>query len=147
VQIIPSFVKEGKRLLTLQNILALKMIHEKDDNSDLINLKHLQQQTLHDSALQRDILLLFIEQCRVSLKTLQLFPDTPLSLPDLQRLLHTTKGSARNIGAFPLAEAMASCEANLLSSVSPDFQELQQLLRQTQEKAEIILQDLTNQCK
>jgi len=72
-----------------------------------IDLDHLGKMTLSDSALEREVLLLFVEQTAKLMRTLASVPD------DAVTLAHTLKGSARAIGAFGVAEAAAALEAAL----------------------------------
>lgn len=74
-----------------------------------IDLDHLHKMTLSDSALEREVLLLFVEQTANLMRALTLLPDNAAALA------HTLKGSARAIGAFRVAEAAAALEAALCS--------------------------------
>ena len=72
-----------------------------------IDLVHLARQTLGDVELEREVLSLFVVQSQVYLLRLQ----AAESLDDWKRAAHTIKGSARGIGAWPLAEAAEAAEA------------------------------------
>ena len=72
-----------------------------------IDLDHLRRMTLSDPVLEREVLLLFVEQTAKLMRTLAELPD------DAAALAHTLKGSARAIGAFGMAEAAAALEAAL----------------------------------
>jgi len=72
-----------------------------------IDLVHLARQTLGDVNLEREVLSLFVVQSQVYLLRLQA-ADTPA---EWKRAAHTIKGSARGIGAWPLAEAAEAAEA------------------------------------
>ncbi|MGX9392335.1 Hpt domain-containing protein [Nitrobacteraceae bacterium UC4446_H13] len=72
-----------------------------------IDLDHLRKMTLSEPALEREVLLLFVEQTANLMRTLTLLPDNAAALA------HTLKGSARAIGAFRVAEAAAALEAAL----------------------------------
>lgn len=70
-----------------------------------LDLVHLARQTLGDQALSREVLALFADQAR-SFKA----EVAHASIPERLRLAHTLKGSARGIGAFPLAAGVALLE-------------------------------------
>ena len=72
-----------------------------------IDLDHLHKMTLSDSALEREVLLLFVEQTADLMRALTSLPDNAAVLA------HTLKGSARAIGAFRVAEAAGALEAAL----------------------------------
>ena len=72
-----------------------------------IDLDHLRKMTLSDSALEHEVLRLFVEQTANLMGTLASLPDNAAALA------HTLKGSARAIGAFRVAEAAAALEAAL----------------------------------
>lgn len=74
-----------------------------------IDLDHLRKMTLSDSALEREVLQLFVEQTANLMRTLASLPENAAALA------HTLKGSARAIGAFRVAEAAAALEAALRS--------------------------------
>jgi HPt (histidine-containing phosphotransfer) domain-containing protein len=72
-----------------------------------IDLDHLRQYTQGDPSLEREVFALFREQCALWLRTL-----TPGGDAETWRAgCHALKGSARGVGAFPLAEACAAAEA------------------------------------
>ncbi len=70
-----------------------------------IDLVHLARQTLGDAGLEREILQLFITQLR-SVEDRMMGADGR----DTAFLIHGLKGSARSVGAFPLADACAAWE-------------------------------------
>lgn len=70
-----------------------------------IDLVHLARQTLGDAGLEREILQLFITQLRSVENRL-----TGADGRDTGFLIHGLKGSARSVGAFPLADACAGWE-------------------------------------
>ncbi len=72
-----------------------------------IDLDHLREMTMSDSALEREVLGLFVEQTANMMRALASLPDNAAALA------HTLKGSARAIGAFRVAEAAAALEAAL----------------------------------
>lgn len=70
-----------------------------------IDLVHLGKQTMGDRALEQEVLRLFVRQA------LSLRDDVLAAKGDARmRVLHTLKGSARTIGAFPLADCLAALE-------------------------------------
>lgn len=73
--------------------------------SQPLDLVHLARATLGDQALCREVLALFVDQA-------MLFKDQigRASIPERLHLAHTLKGSARGIGAFPLAAGVALLE-------------------------------------
>jgi HPt (histidine-containing phosphotransfer) domain-containing protein len=71
-----------------------------------IDLVHLARQTMGDKALEAEVLRMFARQIRVCLH------DIGGGDPDkVKAALHLLKGSAHAVGAFPVAEAAAACEA------------------------------------
>lgn len=79
----------------------------------LLDLPHLSRQTLSDPGLEREVLALFAGQLRVIASRLD-------EAGDRHVLLHTLKGSARAVGAFPLAE-----EAEYLQAAPRDASALE----------------------
>jgi HPt (histidine-containing phosphotransfer) domain-containing protein len=77
-----------------------------------IDLVHLSRQTLGDSALESELLRLFVVQAQQYSAWLEeaFAPGDAAKRADLT---HRLKGSARAIGAFPLAEATESYEEAL----------------------------------
>jgi HPt (histidine-containing phosphotransfer) domain-containing protein len=71
----------------------------------VIDLVHLARQTLGDAALEKEILQLFVTQLR-SVEDRLAGADGR----DTGFLIHGLKGSARSVGAFPLADACAAWE-------------------------------------
>jgi HPt (histidine-containing phosphotransfer) domain-containing protein len=70
----------------------------------LIDLEHLRRMTLGDSALEREVLAMFLKQLEQVLGALAALP------PDAGALAHTLKGSARAIGAFGVADHARALE-------------------------------------
>ncbi|MBX3596390.1 MAG: Hpt domain-containing protein [Rhizobiaceae bacterium] len=64
-----------------------------------IDVSHLAAQTMDDSELQREILKLFDVQLEQALSELGALDED-----GIRRLAHKLKGSARSVGAFPLAD-------------------------------------------
>jgi HPt (histidine-containing phosphotransfer) domain-containing protein len=70
-----------------------------------VDLVHLARQTLGDPALEREILALFLTQIKAMAARL---PDADAS--ERMFLVHGLKGTARSVGAFPLARSAAAYE-------------------------------------
>ncbi len=70
-----------------------------------IDLVHLARQTFGDRALEAEILQLFASQAASARHSLR-----AAGAEDRKRLAHGIKGSARGVGAFPLADAAAVLE-------------------------------------
>jgi HPt (histidine-containing phosphotransfer) domain-containing protein len=77
-----------------------------------LDLAHLSKQTLGDRSVQQEVLRLFLEQAR-STRDRWSHADRKERL----RLAHTLKGSARSIGAFPVAACLAELENSPESEV------------------------------
>ena len=71
-----------------------------------IDLRHLFAMTLGDHALEREVLTLFDQQAGMLIARM----DT-VEPPGVAALAHTLKGSARGIGAWPVARAAEAVEA------------------------------------
>ncbi|MBL8578839.1 MAG: Hpt domain-containing protein [Mesorhizobium sp.] len=70
-----------------------------------IDLAHLSIQTMGDRDLEREVLGMFVDQAQSVRRQ--------LSMADLKErlfLAHTLKGSARGVGAFPIADCAAEME-------------------------------------
>ena len=80
-----------------------------DRDAPIIDLVHLSRQTLSDGALESELLRLFVVQAQQYSAWLgeTFAPGEAVKQADLT---HRLKGSARAIGAFPLAEAADSYE-------------------------------------
>jgi HPt (histidine-containing phosphotransfer) domain-containing protein len=78
-----------------------------------IDLNHLARMTLGDSALEREVLGMFVRQAARIMEALAAAPA------DAPALAHTLKGAARAIGAFRVADGAADVEAALLHGVDP----------------------------
>lgn len=64
-----------------------------------IDLSHLARQTMNDPDLQREVLLIFIEQLSIARRDLAAAEGD-----QRRRLAHKLKGAARAVGAFALAD-------------------------------------------
>jgi len=71
-----------------------------------IDLTHLSRMTLGDHALEREVLALFCRQVDMMIERMgEVEPSTAAALA------HTLKGSARGVGAWPMARAAEAVEA------------------------------------
>ncbi|HHZ09169.1 MAG TPA: Hpt domain-containing protein [Rhizobiales bacterium] len=70
-----------------------------------IDMAHLARQTMGDRALEQEVLQLFAQQAVAVRKQLSAASPT-----ERIRLAHGLKGSARGVGAFAIAECVASLE-------------------------------------
>jgi HPt (histidine-containing phosphotransfer) domain-containing protein len=71
-----------------------------------VDLAFLRRYTLGDMVLQKEVLDLFASQLDVSITSLR----TAVTADDWLRAAHTLKGSARAVGANPLASALEDAE-------------------------------------
>lgn len=74
-----------------------------------IDFQHLDQYTLADDALEREVLRLFCDHARDTFGRLRATGDSQ----ERRRLIHSLKGSARGVGAWALADAADAAEADL----------------------------------
>ena len=73
---------------------------------EVLDLDHLERQTMGDKALAAEVLQLFTVQARSIAQSLA----GPVCEADTRRLVHTLAGSARGIGAWQVADLAASVE-------------------------------------
>jgi HPt (histidine-containing phosphotransfer) domain-containing protein len=71
-----------------------------------VDLDHLARQTLGDAALEREVLGLFLSQGEIFIARLR----SARTAESWRLAAHTIKGSARNIGAWQLAETARAAE-------------------------------------
>ncbi|MBA4783502.1 MAG: Hpt domain-containing protein [Rhizobiales bacterium] len=92
-----------------------------------IDLVHLAKQTLGDRSLENEVLQLFMTQSDIYMKRLESAND------DRQRFeaAHTIKGSARNIGAWGVADAAAHLEQAQEAEIQADVATLRLALMET----------------
>ncbi len=89
----------------------------------LIDRAHLTAQTFGDADLAREVLGLFVDQCRRL--TPMIGAPTP-SAAERADLAHTLKGAALGVGAVRVATAGAAVEASLRADgAAPDLPELE----------------------
>jgi HPt (histidine-containing phosphotransfer) domain-containing protein len=70
-----------------------------DSGAKPIDVSHLRRYTLGDRALEQEILGLFVQQLRITIGALKGAPSDK----EWAMAAHTLKGSARAVGAWPLA--------------------------------------------
>jgi len=75
-----------------------------------VDLEHLAQYTGGEAKLNAEVLGLFVRQCAESLTRLRALRNAP-ERKTWRETLHMLKGSAMGIGAFPLADELASAES------------------------------------
>jgi hypothetical protein len=79
-----------------------------------IDLLHLFRMTLGDHALEREVLALFDRQAGMLIARMG-----TVDPPSVAALAHTLKGSARGVGAWPVARAAAAVEAAAPAELAP----------------------------
>ncbi len=72
-----------------------------------IDLAHLSQQTMGDRDLEREVLALFADQSKTVRRQI-----ANANVKERLFLAHALKGSARGVGAFPIAECADAIEAS-----------------------------------
>jgi HPt (histidine-containing phosphotransfer) domain-containing protein len=77
-----------------------------------IDIDHLARQTGGDHALERELLMLFAQQCVAHLRTIHASADAKAKID----AAHTLKGAARAIGAWQVAEAADLIETSLAAT-------------------------------
>ena len=90
---------------------ALRQPHSRPSFHRPIDLVHLAAQTMGDRALESEILCMFgkqMSQARVSI--------AKANADERKRLAHTIKGTARSVGAFPIADVAERIEKATLNS-------------------------------
>ena len=93
----------------------------------IIDLVHLSRQTLGDGALENELLRLFVVQAKQYAAWLE-EPFAPGDALKRADLTHRLKGSARAIGAFPLAEAADAYEKALRAGAKDTESEARRLI-------------------
>jgi Hpt domain len=84
-----------------------------------IDLMHLFRMTLGDHALEREVLALFDRQIDILIARMRAID--PSCAP---ALAHTLKGSARGVGAWPMARAAEAVEAARAGELAPAVEAL-----------------------
>ena len=80
----------------------------------VIDLKHLFRMTLGDHSLEREVLALFDRQIDMLIARMSEVDPSCVGA-----LAHTLKGSARGVGAWPMARAAEAVEAAELAELAP----------------------------
>jgi HPt (histidine-containing phosphotransfer) domain-containing protein len=86
-----------------------------------LDLKHLFRMTLGDHCLEREVLALFDRQVDMLIARMETID--PSCVP---ALAHTLKGSARGVGAWPMARAAEAVEAAPAAELAPAIAALAQ---------------------
>jgi HPt (histidine-containing phosphotransfer) domain-containing protein len=92
-----------------------------------IDLTHLFRMTLGDHGLEREVLVLFDRQVDMLIARMQAVDASCVSA-----LAHTLKGSARGIGAWPMARAAEAVEAAPAGNRAPAVAALAAAAREAQ---------------
>lgn len=92
-----------------------------------IDLVHLAKQTLGDRSLENEILRLFMKQSDIYMQRVETANDDRARF----EAAHTIKGSARNIGAWIVADAAAHVETANDDEIASDVAALKEALRET----------------
>jgi HPt (histidine-containing phosphotransfer) domain-containing protein len=100
-----------------------------------IDFEHLQRMTLGDAGIEHEVLTMFLAQSARLVRNLAAMPS------DAGALVHTLKGSARAIGAFPVADAAARLEAVITGRSDPSaaLAELDEAVEQARAAIEAVL--------
>ncbi|SIQ02841.1 MULTISPECIES: Hpt domain-containing protein [unclassified Bosea (in: a-proteobacteria)] len=77
-----------------------------------IDIDHLARQTGGDQSLERELLMLFAQQCVAHLRTIHASADPKARID----AAHSLKGAARAIGAWQVAEAADLIETSLTAT-------------------------------
>jgi Hpt domain-containing protein len=83
-------------------------------DEEAIDLKHLFRMTLGDHSLEREVLALFDRQIDMLIARMSEVEPSCVGA-----LAHTLKGSARGVGAWPMARAAEAVEAAQLADLAP----------------------------
>ena len=83
-------------------------------DEDAIDLKHLFRMTLGDHGLEREVLALFDRQIDMLVGRMAAVAPSGIAA-----LAHTLKGSARGVGAWPIARAAEVVEAAPATELAP----------------------------
>ncbi|CAO4176632.1 Hpt domain-containing protein [Methylorubrum populi] len=99
-----------------------------DEAAPLLDQAHLHAQTFGDTALAREVLSLFEDQCRRLMP-----PLSEESRPAQERadLAHTLKGAALGVGAMRVAAASAAVETGLRTGTETPLPALGQAVAET----------------
>lgn len=92
-----------------------------------IDLVHLAKQTLGDRSLETEVLRLFMTQADIYMQRVEQANDDDARFA----AAHTIKGSARNIGAWIVADAAADVETGQDEKIKADVAALKEALKET----------------
>lgn len=76
-----------------------------------IDREHLSRQTMGDSDIEREVLIMFKDQARVVISRMR-----SAGSDDIAQIAHAIRGAASNIGAFALADCAEQIENNPLDA-------------------------------
>ncbi|MEP4705311.1 MAG: Hpt domain-containing protein [Hyphomicrobiales bacterium] len=112
-------------------MMAMSIVTEDKMHHDVerrpIDLVHLAKQTLGDRSLETEVLRLFMTQADVYMKRVEQANDDDTRFA----AAHTIKGSARNIGAWIVADAAAEVETAKEAKITADIAALKEALSET----------------
>lgn len=112
-------------------MMAMSIVTEDKTHHDVerrpIDLVHLAKQTLGDRSLETEVLRLFMTQADVYMQRVEQANDDDARFA----AAHTIKGSARNIGAWIVADAAADVETAKEAKITADIAALKEALRET----------------
>lgn len=111
------------------SVVALKMDVKTalQSQSRPLDLVHLAKQTLGDRSLEQEVLRLFLTQMGVYMDRV----ENAMTHEDRFAACHTIKGSARNIGAWDVADVAAHLESAAEDEVTSDVKALKLALDDT----------------
>jgi len=111
------------------SVVALKTDTEfvLQSQSRPIDLVHLAKQTLGDRSLEQEVLRLFLTQMDTYIGRV----ESATTHEQRFTAAHTIKGSARNIGAWDVADVAAHLESAAEDQISADVKALKETLNET----------------
>ena len=121
------------------SVVALKMDAETalQSQSRPIDLVHLAKQTLGDRSLEQEVLRLFLTQMGVYMERV----ENATTHEERFAASHTIKGSARNIGAWDVADVAAHLESAAEDEITADVKALRNALDEACEFISSILDE------
>ena len=121
------------------SVVALKMDAETvlQSQSRPIDLVHLAKQTLGDRSLEQEVLRLFLTQMGVYMDRV----ENASTHEERFAASHTIKGSARNIGAWDVADVAAHLESAAEDEITTDVKALRNALDEACEFISSILDE------
>jgi HPt (histidine-containing phosphotransfer) domain-containing protein len=107
----------------------------------VLDLAHLSRQTMGDSGLRREILVMFLDESVVHLDRLQAAGDTRA----WRMAAHTLKGVALNVGAFSLARVCGEVEhLDLVGGAANQREALNRVIDMMASTCDVVLEVLGN---